>query len=203
MRRGSSKLKVVCGVDEVGRGPLAGPVVVAAVVFKDGISIDGLTDSKLLSPAKRYRLVSEILEEADGYAIASVSNFIIDRINILQASFLAMRKAVEKLPFSPDIVYVDGKFKIPGIDISQEAIIGGDKAVREISAASVLAKVARDAYMTQAAGIYPEYGFERNKGYGTKEHIEILQRLGPCQLHRRSFKPVSQLVLRGIDGRFT
>ena len=201
MRRGSSKLKLVCGVDEVGRGPLAGPVVVAAVVLEDDISIIGLTDSKLLSPARRYKLVSEILEKAAGYAIAGVSNFIIDKINILQASFLAMRKAVEKLPLRPDVVYVDGKFKIPGIEILQEAIIGGDKIVPEISAASILAKVTRDAYMTEVARMYPEYGFERNKGYGTKEHIQILQKLGPCRLHRRSFKPVSQLIPRGIDGR--
>lgn len=188
---------MICGVDEAGRGPIAGPVMAAAVVLKDHISIEGLTDSKLLSPAKRFELVAEIIEKADGYAVTGVSSNIIDKINILRASLLAMRKAVEKLPLIPDMIYVDGKFEIPGIDILQRAVVGGDRLVLEVSAASILAKVARDAYMTEAARMYPSYGFERNKGYGTREHIEILQRLGPCRLHRKSFRPVSQLILRG------
>jgi len=152
-----------------------------------------LTDSKLLSPAKRYRILSEILDKAAGYAVAGVSCYIIDRINILQASLLAMRTAVEKLPICPDIVYVDGKFEIPGLKLMQRIVVSGDRKIPQISAASILAKVARDAYMTVISGQFPEYGFERHKGYGTKEHFEILERIGPCQIHRKSFKPISQL----------
>ncbi|MCP4581371.1 MAG: ribonuclease HII [candidate division Zixibacteria bacterium] len=195
MRRGNLKPKIVCGVDEVGRGPLAGPVVAAAVVLDSKITIEGLADSKLLSPAQRYRIFSEIMEKSAGFAIAGVSRSIIDKINILQASFLAMKRAIEKLPVRPDKVYVDGNFEIPDLNISQKAIVDGDKLIPQISAASILAKVARDAFMTELANKYPEYGFERHKGYPTKEHIEIIKRLGPCEIHRRSFRPVSQMAL--------
>ena len=191
------KREIICGVDEAGRGPLAGPVVAAAVVLDSDINIKGLADSKLLTPAQRYRVFSEIIDKAAGYAIAGVSCTVIDKINILQASLLAMRKAVEKLPIRPDKILVDGKFKIPGIGTYQEVIIDGDRLIDQISAASILAKVARDAHMTELANTYPGYGFERHKGYGTKEHIEILNEIGPCPIHRRSFKPVSQMAIRG------
>ena len=197
MRRGNTKSKIVCGVDEAGRGSLAGPVVAAAVAFSGDISIDHLTDSKLLSPAKRYQLFSEIIDKADCFAISGISYSIIDKINILNASLLAMRRAVEKLPISPDIVYVDGNREIQGLSIDQCAVTKGDRKIRQVSAASILAKVARDAYMTEISNLYPEYGFEFHKGYGTKEHLEVLNRIGPCQCHRRSFKPVSQLSFLG------
>ena len=176
---------------------MAGPVVAAAVILDDKITIPDLADSKQLSPAKRYKVFSDILDKAAGYAVAGVSYCIIDKINILQASLLAMRKAVEKLPYSPDIIYVDGNFIIPGLDIKQIAIVGGDKKIPQISAASVLAKVARDTYMYEQSELYPEYGFDRHKGYGTKEHLEILKRIGPCGIHRKSFNPISRLSLPG------
>jgi len=197
MEPGNLRREIICGVDEAGRGPLAGPVVAAAVVFDSKIKITGLADSKLLTPAQRYRVFSEIIDKAAGYGIAGVSHSIIDKINILQASLLAMRKAVEKLRIRPEKIYVDGKFTIPGIDIKQEAIVDGDKLIIQVSAASILAKVARDAYMTELANIYPAYDFERHKGYGTKEHIEILYKIGPCPIHRRSFKPISQMTIWG------
>jgi len=197
MGQGNLKREIICGVDEAGRGPLAGPVVAAAVVLDSNISLKGLADSKLLTPAQRYRVFSEIIEKAAGYSIAGVSCFVIDKINILQASLLAMRKAVEKLPLRPDKIYVDGKFTIPGVNINQEAVVAGDRLIIQVSAASILAKVARDAYMTELANVYPKYGFERHKGYGTKEHIEILNKIGPCPIHRRSFRPVSQMAIWG------
>jgi ribonuclease HII len=197
MRRGNLKQEIICGVDEAGRGPLAGPVVAAAVVLDSRHTIEGLADSKLLSPAQRYRIFSEIMEKSAGYAVAGVSRLLIDRINILQASFLAMRRAIDKLPIRPGKIYVDGKFEIPDIDIHQKAIIDGDKLIPQISAASILAKVARDAYMTEISNEYPQYGFERHKGYPTKEHIEMIEKLGPCEIHRRSFKPISQMTLFG------
>lgn len=197
MPKGNPNQPVICGVDEVGRGPLAGPVVAAAVVLNPGIHIDGLADSKLLSPANRYIIFSEIIEKAAGYGIAGVSCFVIDRINILQASLLAMKKAVEKLPFHPDKIYIDGTFTISGLDIDQEAVIDGDKLIAEVSAASILAKVIRDTYMIKQAELYPGYGFENNKGYATEEHLEALAKIGPCKIHRKSFRPISQFGLWG------
>ncbi|MCD6163043.1 MAG: ribonuclease HII [candidate division Zixibacteria bacterium] len=187
--------EIICGVDEVGRGPLAGPVVAAAVILDSNIIINGLTDSKKLTPAQRYRILSGILDNSQCYAVAGVSWFVIDKINILQASLLAMRRAIEKLSVYPDMVYVDGKFEIPGLEIPQRAVIGGDSKIPQVSAASIIAKIARDVYMIEMANQYPEYGFERHKGYGTKKHLEILDRIGPCEIHRRSFKPVSQMTL--------
>jgi ribonuclease HII len=190
--------KLICGVDEAGRGPLAGPVVAAAVIFRDGLQIPGLNDSKLLSASQRLNLIPAIIDQVAGFAIAAVSNSVIDRINILQATFLAMRTAVEKLPVSPDIIYVDGQFAIPKLKIMQKSVVNGDRLVPQISAASILAKVARDAYMVMYSNRYPEYNFEKHKGYGTPEHLAILRKFGPCAIHRQSFNPVAQYQIAGV-----
>jgi ribonuclease HII len=195
MKRGREDRKIICGVDEAGRGTLAGPVIAAAVILNPDEPIDGLNDSKLLSPAKRLKLFSEIIKNAVGFAAAGVSCLVIDEINILQASLLAMRKAVEKLHLKPDIIYVDGRQTIPGLTINQKAIIGGDRLIPQISAASIVAKVARDSYMHEMAKIYPDYGFDRHKGYCTKEHVAILEEIGPCPIHRKSFNPIAQYSL--------
>lgn len=189
-------MNLICGVDEAGRGPLAGPVIAAAVITDPGFVIDGLRDSKQLSPSARLLIVSEIMAKAKGYAIAAVSCRIIDKINILQASLLAMRTAIEKLPIEPEIILVDGNRLVPGIDRPQQAIVHGDRLIPQIAAASVLAKVARDAHMIAIADMYPEYGFERHKGYCTQAHLAALNRFGPCPIHRRSFAPVAQLFIR-------
>jgi len=194
MGRGSKDSKIICGVDEVGRGPLAGPVVAAAVILDAAKPIDDLADSKLLSPAKRQRIYSHIIENAAGYAVAGVSCDIIDKVNILQATFMAMRKAIESLPIMPDKIYVDGCFKIPGLDIEQEAIIGGDRLIAQVSAASIVAKVTRDTYMVDIAKMYPDYGFDKHKGYGTDQHRKALKKHGHCRIHRKSFRPVSSLI---------
>lgn len=185
----------ICGVDEAGRGPLAGPVVAAAVILSPKKKIDGLTDSKLLSPAKRLCLFLEILHKADCWQVSAVSCEVIDKVNVLRASLLAMRDAVVRLDIRPDIVYVDGNFLIPDLDIAQEAVINGDLTVPQISAASIVAKVTRDMYMYQMSKIYTGYGFEQHKGYCTEEHLKILDQLGPCEIHRRSFSPVSQISM--------
>jgi ribonuclease HII len=195
MRRGSTETSIICGVDEAGRGPLAGPVVAAAVILDSSRPIKGLKDSKLLSPVQRAKLYSEIIYNAADYAIAGVHCDMIDKINILQASLLAMRKAVQRLGITPDKIYVDGNFIIPELDLPQEAVIGGDRLIESVSAASILAKVARDTYMIRMAAKYPGYGFERHKGYGTREHQQALAELGPCPIHRRTFNPVAQYTI--------
>jgi ribonuclease HII len=195
MRRGNTESSLICGVDEAGRGPLAGPVVAAAVILDCSRPIDGLRDSKLLSPAKRAKLYTEIIYNASAYAIAGVHCDMIDKINILQASLLAMRKAVQRLAIKPDKIYVDGNFIIPEVTITQEAVIGGDRLIASVSAASILAKVARDTFMTRMAAKYPGYGFENHKGYCTREHQQALADLGPCPIHRRTFNPVAQCTI--------
>lgn len=182
------------GVDEAGRGPLAGPVVAAAVILNPLRPIAGLRDSKQLSPAARERLAVRIRGEASAWAIGWVDAAEIDVLNILQASLLAMRRAVLGLAVAPARICVDGD-RCPdramlGLSCGFEAIIGGDARVREISAASILAKTARDAFMTRVAVQYPDYGFERHKGYPTEDHLACLARVGPCRLHRHSFGPV-------------
>ena len=191
---------MICGVDEAGRGPLAGPVVAAAVLFRGVCKIPGLKDSKLLSPARRLYLASEISKGALAYSIIAVSPAIIDKINILRASLLAMQRAVHELPIEPDMINVDGPHVIPGLKIRQKAIIDGDNLLPEISAASIMAKVARDIYMTKCADYYPGYDFGKHKGYGTREHLRILKQLGPCPIHRMSFGPVAQTYLEMGDG---
>lgn len=184
---------MIAGVDEVGRGPLAGPVVAAAVILPDDHAIAGLDDSKKLTAKKRARLELEIMECAR-FSIAQCSEAEIDEINILQATMLAMTRAVEGLKVVPDHVLVDGN-RLPKWTYSAEAVIGGDALHPRISAASILAKEFRDRLMIAAAKQYPQYGWERNKGYGTAEHLAALRQYGPTPLHRRSFAPVSQMEL--------
>jgi ribonuclease HII len=186
-------LSPVCGVDEAGRGPLAGPVVAAAVIMPPGCNISGINDSKKIAPKRREKLYELITETAVAYKIAHVEVPHIDKINILQASLLAMKKAVEGLGVRPGILFVDGNFKVPdlaGQKIAQIALKDGDALCMSIAAASILAKVSRDRRMAEYEELYPGYGFASNKGYGTADHMESLRRLGPSPIHRRSFEPV-------------
>lgn len=186
---------LVAGVDEAGRGPLAGPVVAAAVVFAGEVFIPGLNDSKKLSPRQRETIAEEIKEKALAWNVAFVSASYIDRYNIVQASQEAMRQAVLGLSIEPQYVLVDA-LTIPAVSFPQTAIVKGDALSASIAAASVLAKVARDQYMEELHYSYPFYGFNRHKGYPTPQHLQALQERGPCPHHRRSFAPVREL-LRG------
>lgn len=179
------------GVDEVGMGPLAGPVVAAAVILPDGVRLEGLRDSKQLTRAARERLAREVREVALAVAIGVTSRAEIDRINIYQAGLLAMRRAVEALRPRADGALVDAR-RIPQIDIPQAAVAGGDDRVASISAASVVAKVYRDTLMCELDARHPGYGFAQNRGYGTAAHLDALARLGPSPAHRRSFAPVAR-----------
>lgn len=183
------KLHLVCGVDEAGRGPLVGAVYAAAVVLGPDHGIIGLADSKKLTAARRESLAGQIRERALAWAIASASSVEIDQINILQATLLAMRRAVEGLGLKPDEALIDGN-RTPRLTMPARAIIKGDATVAEISAASILAKTARDASMKELHQQFPEYGFDRHKGYPTSEHLKALQQFGPLAEHRRSFGPV-------------
>lgn len=176
----------LCGIDEVGRGPLAGPVVAGAVILPADCRILYINDSKKLSEKKREALSLEIKEKAVACAIGIVPCEVIDEINILQATYEAMRQAVSLLKISPDALLNDA-VTIPGMDIPQIPIIKGDAKSQSIAAASIIAKVARDAMMVNYDRIYPGYGFARNKGYGTAEHIRAIKELGPCPIHRKSF----------------
>lgn len=176
----------VCGVDEAGRGPLAGPVFAAAVVLGKGQIIEGVNDSKKLSEKKREALFDKIKKEALCYSIASVDEKTIDEINILNATFLAMKKAVEGLEIKPDYAMIDGN-KTPDLSIDCESVVKGDANSVSIAAASILAKVSRDRYMLKMAEQYPEYQFEKHKGYGTKLHYQMLDEYGPSEIHRQSF----------------
>jgi ribonuclease HII len=181
--------RLVCGVDEAGRGPLAGPVVAAAVILDPARPIDGLRDSKQLTAARREALAHAIRERALGWAIARASVDEIDRLNILQAALLAMRRAVAALPVVPTLARVDGN-QAPRLSCGIEMIVGGDAIEPCISAASILAKTDRDAVMLRLHHDYPDYGFDRHKGYPTAEHLTLLRQFGPCIAHRRSFAPV-------------
>lgn len=176
----------VCGVDEAGRGPLAGDVFAAAVIFDSGVMIDYLNDSKKLSEKRREELFDIIKERAKAYCIASASVEEIDSLNILNAAMLAMKRAVEGLGITPDIALIDGN-KAPETGCESRCVIKGDATSASISAASVLAKVARDRYMKELAQKYPQYAFEKHKGYGTKLHYECLKKYGVSEVHRRSF----------------
>jgi ribonuclease HII len=182
----------ICGVDEAGRGPLAGPVVAAAVILDPRRPIDGLRDSKQLAPARRDELAVTIQRRALAWAVALATVEEIDRINILQASLLAMRRAVELLEPAPEFALIDGN-QLPPLAIPAQALIGGDASVPAIAAASILAKSHRDALMRTLDATYPQYGFARHFGYATPEHLAALRRCGPCALHRRSFAPVREL----------
>jgi ribonuclease HII len=184
----------VAGADEVGRGALAGPVYAAAVIFRPGRKLRGLDDSKKLKAEAREALVPRIQARALAWAIATASLEEIERLNILHASLLAMRRAVEQLGVAPALLRVDG-VHCPAVACGVEAIVGGDARVPAIMAASVLAKVARDAEMRRLDLEHPGYGFAEHKGYATPQHLEALQRLGPCAIHRRGFEPVLQMKL--------
>lgn len=180
----------MAGVDEAGRGPLAGPVFAAAVILDAGAPIEGLNDSKKLTAQRRDSLAIEIRERALAWFIASATVAEIDRFNILGATMLAMRRACEGLHMAPQQVLVDGNQVPPGLRCAAQYVIGGDAIVPAISAASILAKTARDAYCVEMHARHPDYGFDRHKGYATALHLECLQRFGPCEEHRRSFAPV-------------
>lgn len=180
----------VAGVDEVGRGPLAGPVVAAAVVLDAGRGWDGVNDSKKLSPAAREAIYARVLQDARAFAWAVVGSRTIDELNIRQASLEAMRRAIARLPLAPDLVLVDGNDHVPGLACRQRSVISGDARLLSVAAASVVAKVVRDRIMERLDPVWPDYGFARHKGYGTPEHLAALDRFGPCPLHRFSFAPV-------------
>ena len=182
----SQGYEVLCGVDEAGRGPLAGSVFAAAVILPDGIFIEGLNDSKKLTEKKREKLFDIIKENAVAYCIASVDEKEIDRINILQATFLAMNKAVDGLKIKPQIALVDGN-QDPHLKVPCQTVVKGDAKCASIAAASILAKVSRDRFMLEKAKEYPEYCFEKHKGYGTKLHYEKLAEYGASPIHRQSF----------------
>lgn len=175
------------GVDEAGRGPLAGPVCAACVVFRKNPMIEGINDSKKLSEKRREELFEQIVDRADAYGIGTADAAEIDERNILEATMLAMRRAVGACGEKPDFLLVDGNRMIRKLSLPQKTLIGGDARSLSIAAASILAKVSRDRLMGEFAGLYPQYGFEKHKGYGTEEHREALQRYGPSPIHRRSF----------------
>lgn len=185
---------LIAGVDEAGRGPLAGPVVAAAVILDDLNPIAGLNDSKKLTALKREKLFDEIRAKALCCSIAQASVEEIDQINILQATMLAMRRAVEGLRLKPAKVLVDGN-RLPVLDVLAEAIVRGDATVQSISAASILAKVTRDRWCATLDQQYPHYGFAGHKGYGTAEHLEALKLHGACPEHRKTFAPVTQVLM--------
>ncbi len=187
-------MKIIAGTDEAGRGPLVGSVVAAAVILDPNNPIEGLNDSKKLTEKKREMLFVEIQEKALAWAIAESSAKEIDELNILQASLLAMRRAVEKLHIQPDHVLVDGNKEPKGLLMSCEAVVGGDALHAEISAASILAKVTRDHDMVELDQKYPQYGFAKHKGYPTKAHFEAIPQHGVIDEHRRSFGPVRKVL---------
>ena len=182
----SLNLRLICGVDEAGRGPLAGPVCAAAVILPEHLEIPGLTDSKKLSDKKRRELFPIIQEQAVAYGIGLASEAEIDEINILQATFLAMRRALDQLPVRPEIALIDGN-RETDFGLPVKTVVKGDSLSANIAAASVLAKVTRDNFMVEMAETYPQYGFEIHKGYGTKAHYEALRQYGPCPIHRKTF----------------
>lgn len=184
---------IICGVDEAGRGPLAGKVFAAAVILNPEFKIKGLTDSKKLSPNQRAKLFDIIISNAIAYSIKSADEAEIEQLNILNAALLAMKRAVESLSITPTVVQIDGN-KAPKLMIPTETIVQGDLKIAAISAASILAKVARDRDMLEIDKIYPEYGFANHKGYGTKEHLAAIAKFGVLSIHRKSFSPIKYLV---------
>jgi len=187
----------ICGVDEAGRGPIAGPVVAAAVILDRRRPITGLRDSKLLSARRRTTLAAQIRRDARAWAVAFASVEEIDTLNILQATLLAMRRAVEALDPAPDEAWVDGN-RCPDLKTPARAIVGGDRLYAEISAASILAKTVRDAEMLALHQTYPQYRLDRHKGYATREHLAALERFGPSPVHRRSVAPVRRQLQHSL-----
>jgi ribonuclease HII len=189
----------IAGLDEAGRGPLAGPVVAAAVVLPRRCSLAGLDDSKLVGEPDRVRLFAEIVRRAIGIGIGSASEAEIDRLNILEATRLAMRRAVQALPLSPDFLLLDA-VTIPGLCVPQRPIINGDGLSCSIAAASIIAKVTRDRFMIEYHRWYPQYNFAEHKGYSTPEHLRLLRQHGPCPIHRCTFAPVQHLLSGNAPG---
>jgi ribonuclease HII len=187
----SKGVRLLCGVDEAGRGPLAGPVVAAAVILPPGAAFPGLTDSKLLTPAQRQELCRDIRRRALAWAVAEFSPRQIERLGILAASLRAMAQAVAALSLTPELVLVDGRDPLP-LALPQQPVVDGDARCLSIAAASVVAKVHRDGLMEACHRQYPQYNFARHKGYATAEHLEALRRWGPCPLHRRTFRGVRE-----------
>jgi ribonuclease HII len=198
----SQGYKFVGGIDEAGRGPLAGPVVAACVIWPsdfdlgklDYTELKFLRDSKKLDEKRREDLFGVIKEEASDVGVGICDHLTVDRANIFQATFLAMKKAIGEIKQKPDYILIDGKFGIPNSSYQQKAIIKGDSKIFSIMAASIIAKVTRDRLMQKFHEQYPEYGFDQHKGYGTKLHFEMLKKYGPCPIHRRSFGPVKRLL---------
>jgi len=194
--RSTKGYQVIAGVDEAGRGPLAGPVIAAACIIPEGIRFKGINDSKKLTPEERYRFYEAIQQNLSVFlGVGVVEAPLIDDINILQATFCAMRAAVSALPQKPDYIVVDGPY-IPQFDIPAEGIIKGDTLSRSIMAAAIIAKCTRDRMMMEFHDQWPEYGFKDHKGYGTPQHLLALKIHGPCPIHRKSFTPVKALILR-------
>lgn len=185
--------KCIAGVDEAGRGPLAGAVYAAAVVFDEGVYIEGVNDSKKLTEKKREALFDEIIAKAKSYCIFSVDEKVIDQINILNATYKAFCGAIDGLNPPCDFALIDGN-RAKDISVPFETVVKGDSLSFSIAAASILAKVARDRYITEADKLYPEYGFAKHKGYGTKEHLEAIKKYGPCPIHRLTFGGVREYV---------
>ncbi len=184
---------LIAGADEAGRGPLAGAVYAAAVIFEEGVYVEGVNDSKKLNAKKRELLYDEIIAKAKAYSIYSVDEKVIDKINILEATYKAFQGAIACLDPAPDYVLIDGN-RSKGIEIPHETVVKGDSLSFSIAAASILAKVARDRYINEADKLYPEYGFAAHKGYGTKAHLEAIAKYGPCPIHRLTFKGVREYV---------
>jgi ribonuclease HII len=192
---------LLAGVDEAGRGPLVGNVVAAAVILDSNNPVTGLADSKKLGAARREKLAAQIRECAIAWSVISIDAREIDRINILQATLLAMKQAVEQLAIAPQHVFIDGN-RCPDIQVPATAVVKGDTRVAEISAASILAKVERDAQMRVLHASYPQYGFDKHKGYPTAAHMEALAEYGPCPEHRQSYRPVREALRQGPGTRY-
>lgn len=186
--------KAICGVDEAGRGPLAGPVVAAAVILPEELEIPGLDDSKKLTPTQRERVFEQIVVSECPVAVGVIDHATIDTINILKAALMAMRKAVLALGSRPEIVLVDGNFPIPKLAYPQYALVGADASCKAVAAASILAKVTRDRIMNDYEKLFPDYRFSVHKGYPTPDHLAELEQHGPCEIHRKSFRPVAKLL---------
>ena len=194
----SSDSLLVCGVDEAGRGPLAGPVYAAAVILDPARRINGLADSKVLTPERREVLAARIKDRAIAWSVAFATVEEIDRLNIFHASMLAMKRAIETLSVKPEEAWIDGNSRPPGLACAAKAIVDGDAREKCISAASILAKTGRDAEMVGLHDRYPHYGFDKHKGYGTAEHLEALGRVGPSEIHRRSFYAVGVFFQKNL-----